>query len=161
MFMHSLFAVQVINGSTAPTTPIGYNNTTTTTTVLDNEDNDENDDDDDNLTDPAPTSATPITTDGNNGNNNSSSNTINTISNNATNSSSSNTLWQFPQCELVCTRPELCDTIQNKNIQLVLAVDVICRKGNCCMACVTTDVHILCYIYIYIYFTVSFSDCVC
>ena len=56
--------------------------------------------------------------------------TLSRINSNANQNHNSNTLWHSPMYELVCTRPELCDTIQTKNIHLVLAVDVVCSKGK-------------------------------
>eukprot|EP01032_Pedospumella_encystans_P009384 gene9384-11047_t len=58
------------------------------------------------------------------------STTIPALINNSNNASNNqnHTLWHNPGYELVCTRPELCDSIQTKNIHLVLAVDVTCSK---------------------------------
>lgn len=75
---------------------------------------------------PSASTTTIATTLHNNINNDNNSNTYNT-----NNSSGNNTtLWHSPWYELICTRPELCDYIQNKNIRLVLSVDVVCSKGN-------------------------------
>lgn len=70
----------------------------------------------------------------NNNNSNNNGNSINNHNNNSNNHQNNNinnaTLWHSPGYELVCTRPELWDSIQQKNMHLVLAVDVTCSKGN-------------------------------